>query len=161
MREGVGGGTMNKTQALAGVDTDIPALLRRLKEPQEWLREGGNGDIADLLREAHAALVQLDPYAAAIPAYDATAIPADGLPHDSIAMRLAWRWLGRQTTGVECQFCGAAEGEDHEPTDPCGLVANLLRELRHDDSVGWHGCRGGGHDLSSSLSPSTPARRRG
>jgi len=38
----------------------------------------------------------------------------------------ARRWLERQCDGLECRICGAAEGENHEPTDPCGIVADLV-----------------------------------
>lgn len=39
-------------------------------------------------------------------------------------------WLARQCDGLDCRTCGAAEGNDHEPTDPCGLVAELAAALR-------------------------------
>ena len=51
----------------------------------------------------------------------------------------AQQWLDRQIVpdGSEpmldegdCRLCGAPAGEGHEPTDPCGIVADLLAENR-------------------------------
>jgi hypothetical protein len=42
---------------------------------------------------------------------------------------LAHRWMDRQLEGEECKICGSREGEDHEPSDTCGIVCNLLRVM--------------------------------
>jgi hypothetical protein len=62
--------------------------------------------------------------------YDGTA-PARGLDTDTPAMRLAWQFLLRRIgDGTACAICGAPEDTDHEPTDECGIVANLLHDAR-------------------------------
>ena len=56
---------------------------------------------------------------------------------DSPEVRIAEEWLKRQkaTNGDDlldegdCRFCGRPNGEGHEPTDPCGIVAGLLGRL--------------------------------
>lgn len=56
----------------------------------------------------------------------------------SNAEAIARAWLDRQIVrdGREplldegdCRLCGSPAGEGHEPTDPCGVVSELLREL--------------------------------
>lgn len=70
--------------------------------------------------------------ASAAPAYHhGSVIPREGLSSDTEAMRIAWRFLQRRVgDGAECLTCGGAEGKNHEPTDECGVVANLLHEAR-------------------------------
>jgi hypothetical protein len=53
--------------------------------------------------------------------------PTNGTP-DPIVL-LARSWLERKRDGPECAICGAPENTDHEPTDPCGIVAGLLLKL--------------------------------
>jgi hypothetical protein len=35
----------------------------------------------------------------------------------------------------DCLVCGASAGEPHEPTDHCGIIADLLALLRADDEA--------------------------
>lgn len=69
--------------------------------------------------------------------YQREAVPVDGLPTDTEPLRMAWRFLLRIVgDGPECAVCGASEGQDHEPTDQCGIVSNLLDEARALKALG-------------------------
>ena len=61
-----------------------------------------------------------------------TPAPAD--PEGAVAA--ARRWLFRLTLANRCQFCVANEGEAHEPSDPCGIVAALLSLIPAKTSEG-------------------------
>lgn len=68
---------------------------------------------------------------------------------DPTAEERARQWLERQrATNADdlldegdCRFCGAAAGEWHEPTDPCGIVAGLL-VVRQAANPELHVCPG-------------------
>jgi hypothetical protein len=78
---------------------------------------------------------------------DAHDAGASGGPSSIDALSVARAWLDRQIVkdGREpmldegdCRLCGRPSGEGHEPTDPCGIVANLMRELEVMlNSVPW------------------------
>ena len=46
----------------------------------------------------------------------------------------ARRWLERRCEGPECDICGAIRSSDHEPTDPCGIIAALLKLMETNES---------------------------
>jgi hypothetical protein len=77
--------------------------------------------VADLLAELHQKVATLT-------AELATA---------ATAIEMARQWLARQRADNrepmldegDCCICGRPAGEGHEPTDPCGIVANLLAAL--------------------------------